>query len=64
MTALGPVRLLRFDGDSFLGLLEVYPEIARALLRSLVRRLSHVARPSEGLLSTLDGMIRTGMADR
>lgn len=64
VTALGPARLLRFDGDSFLGLLEVYPEIARALLRSLVRRLSHAARPSEGLLSTLDGMIRTGLADR
>lgn len=35
-------HLLRFDCDDFLALLDTYPEIGRALLRSLVRRLTQV----------------------
>ncbi len=35
-----PMVLLRFDADDFLALLDTYPEIQRALMRTLVTRLS------------------------
>jgi hypothetical protein len=42
--AIEDTRLLRFDAEDFLALLETYPEIGRALLRALVRRLAAQTR--------------------
>ena len=42
-----PMVLLRFDADDFLALLDTYPEIQRALMRTLVMRLTSANRPRE-----------------
>lgn len=55
-------RLLRFAADDFLALLDAHPEIGRALLGSLVRRLAHAVGPSEGVPSTIHGLIESRRA--
>jgi CRP/FNR family transcriptional regulator len=42
--AVDDTRLLRFDAEDFLALLETYTEIGRGLLRALVRRLAAQTR--------------------
>lgn len=57
---LEPTQFLRFDGDDFLALLDSYPEIQRALLKSMVRRLAtsgRVQRNNENRASTIIGMV-------
>jgi CRP-like cAMP-binding protein len=43
--AVEDCRLLSFDAEDFLALLETYPEIGRGLLQALVRRLAAQTRP-------------------
>jgi hypothetical protein len=43
--AVENTRFLRFDAEDFLALIETYPEIGRALMRALVRRLAAQTRP-------------------
>ena len=54
-----PMVLLRFDADDFLALLDTYPEIQRALMRTLVTRLSQSNRPREPTrrAATMHGMV-------
>lgn len=56
---LEPLVLLRFDADDFLALLDTYPEIQRALLKSLVLRLAQTGKPKESKTrpSTMVGMV-------
>jgi len=54
--AIEPCRLLRFDGEDFIALLDAYPEIGRGLLSSIVRRFSRSSGNSDSL-GTLVGMI-------
>jgi CRP-like cAMP-binding protein len=51
-------QLLRFDADDFLALLDTYPEIQRALLKSMVVRLAQTGRSKEKQrASTIIGMV-------
>jgi hypothetical protein len=53
-----PCHLLRFESEDFLTLLETYPEIGRALLKSLVRRLVQAGGPRKGARpATMTGMV-------
>lgn len=54
-----PMVLLRFDADDFLALLDTYPEIQRALMRTLVMRLTSANRPREPSrrAATMVGMV-------
>jgi len=54
-----PMVLLRFDADDFLALLDTYPEIQRALMRTLVMRLTQTNRPREPAkrAATMVGMV-------
>lgn len=55
---LEPCQFLRFDGDDFLALLDTYPEIQRALIRSLVNRLAHTGRSKDSRrVNTLVGVV-------
>lgn len=54
--AIEPCRLLRFDGEDFLALLDAYPEIGRGLLKSIVRRFARASGNSDSL-GTMIGMI-------
>ncbi len=56
--AIAACRLLRVDVDDFLGLLDTFPEIGRALLRTFVRRLANVW-PGQGPPPTVDGLIHS-----
>lgn len=59
-----PLVLLRFDADDFLALLDTYPEIQRALIRTLVVRLSNANKPRETTrrAETMHGMMWGGNA--
>ncbi len=51
-------QLLRFDADDFLALLDTYPEIQRALLKSMVLRLAQTGKAKEkNRASTIIGMV-------
>lgn len=51
-------QLLRFDGDDFLALLDTYPEIQRALIKSLVNRLAQSGKTRDNRrASTMVGMV-------
>ncbi len=51
-------QLLRFSERDFLGLLDAYPEVGRALLKSLVHRLAATGRSKENKrVSTIVGMV-------
>jgi CRP-like cAMP-binding protein len=53
-----PCQLLRFDADDFLALLDTYPEIQRALLKSMVLRLAQTGRAKDNKrASTIVGMV-------
>ena len=55
---LEPCQLLRFDADDFLALLDTYPEIQRALIKSLVRRLAQTGKAKDNKrASTIIGMV-------
>jgi CRP-like cAMP-binding protein len=55
---LEPCQLLRFDADDFLALLDTYPEIQRALLKSMVMRLAQSGRTKDNKrASTIIGMV-------
>ena len=56
---LEPSQLLRFGESDFLGLVDSYPEIGRALLKSMVRRLAQTGRSgsSNRRASTIIGMV-------
>lgn len=54
--AVEPCRLLRFDAEEFLGLLNAHPEIGRGLLKTIVRRLSRATGGSDSVC-TMVGMI-------
>ena len=54
---LEPCQLLRFSERDFLGLVDAFPEIGRALLKSLVRRLAQTGKTKETKrASTIIGM--------
>lgn len=51
-------QLLRFSERDFLGLVDAYPELGRALLKSLVHRLAAAGRSKESKrVSTIVGMV-------
>jgi len=51
-------QLLRFGERDFLGLVDAYPELGRALLKSLVHRLAAAGRSKENKrVSTIVGMV-------
>lgn len=51
-------QLLRFSERDFLGLVDAYPELGRALLKSLVHRIAATGRSKENKrVSTLVGMV-------
>jgi CRP-like cAMP-binding protein len=57
---LEPCQLLRFSSKDFLELVDVYPEIGRALLKSLVRRLASSSgrgAKQDKRASTIVGMV-------
>ncbi|MFO0575948.1 MAG: cyclic nucleotide-binding domain-containing protein [Polyangia bacterium] len=57
---LEPCQLLRFSSKDFLGLVDVYPEIGRALLKSMVRRLASSSgrgTKQDKRASTIVGMV-------
>jgi HEAT repeat protein len=55
---LEPCQLLRFAEADFLGLVDSYPEVGRALLKSLVHRLAQTGRPKDKpRASTIIGMV-------
>ena len=55
---LEPCQLLRFSESDFLGLVDCYPEIGRALLKSLVQRLAQTGRGKDNKrASTIIGMV-------
>lgn len=57
--AIDACELLRFESDDFLNLLSACPEIGRALLKSLVRRLAEntAAAGRPGARATITGML-------
>ena len=65
---LEPCQLLRFSESDFLGLVDSYPEIGRALLKSLVQRLAQTGRGGKDnkRASTIIGMVwgKDGQAEK
>jgi hypothetical protein len=59
VSTLEPCQLLRFSESDFLGLVDSYPEIGRALLKSLVQRLAQTGRGGKDnkRASTIIGMV-------
>ena len=55
---LEPCQLLRWSERDFLGLLDAFPEIGRALLKSLVRRLAQTGKSRQApRAATIIGMV-------
>jgi hypothetical protein len=60
VSAITPCRLLRFDALGFLALLDSYPEIGRALMKTLAQRLLRAGQPTEDRPSTMMGLLAPG----